>query len=401
MSYLNQSMKKNIGKLIAISVLIGSAFQVNPVFADIESLSDILKLNGDDSTLVKKQTPQLQQIGEIQEKLFELSYSETRKIKVKEPGANFLKFHISTLSLLEGDFVTIKSPSGEKHIYSSDDMPVDGSGLWTLSVEGDTAIIKLHQKGGDPSDGMSMGNVVIDQVSRGFSDEELAEMYPVQESVCGSQDWRDAKCYKNSQTTKFNKAKAVARLIITKGSGTFYCTGWRWAGRSDGVITNEHCITNYNQARNTEVQFNYKKRDCGGSNTSAITKVQGSGLLVDNGQYDVALITIRNPSRVSKFGALQVETRRANVGENIYIAHHPGGRPKKLSVNSDRDGGNCRVNASNSEVRYFCDTEGGSSGSPVILASNHKVIALHHTGGCYNSGERMDNIWPIISPYRN
>ena len=44
----------------------------------------------------------------------------------------------------------------------------------------------------------------------------------------------------------------------------------------------------------------------------------------------------------------------------------------------------------NSDVSYYCDTQGGSSGSPVISRVTNKVIALHHFGGCPNSGVRAD-----------
>jgi hypothetical protein len=45
---------------------------------------------------------------------------------------------------------------------------------------------------------------------------------------------------------------------------------------------------------------------------------------------------------------------------------------------------------------YTCDTSGGNSGSPV-LSSSHKVLALHHLGGCLNEGARMSLIYPQIS----
>ena len=52
--------------------------------------------------------------------------------------------------------------------------------------------------------------------------------------------------------------------------------------------------------------------------------------------------------------------------------------------------------AKDSDVSYYCDTEGGSSGSPVLSRKTDKVIALHHFGGCPNSGVRIDLIYNKI-----
>ena len=87
---------------------------------------------------------------------------------------------------------------------------------------------------------------------------------------------------------------------------------------------------------------------------------------------------MKNFSTIASFGYLGLETRAATLNEEIMIAGHPGGRQKELSVVSDRDGGGrCRVNSastsgngSNTDIGYYCDTEGGSSGSPVIARSS-------------------------------
>lgn len=90
---------------------------------------------------------------------------------------------------------------------------------------------------------------------------------------------------------------------------------------------------------------------------------------------------------------LELETERTpNNDETIYIPQHPGARPKMLALyDSSESGsvcrvlnqnrGNCGSSAPYSDVRYTCDTEGGTSGSPVISRETNKVIALHHCGG--------------------
>jgi hypothetical protein len=117
------------------------------------------------------------------------------------------------------------------------------------------------------------------------------------------------------------------------------------------------------------------------------------------------LFTVNNFANIQSFGNFGLETRTPSLGEIIYIAQHGAGNPKELAVDSDQNaGGKCQIDtaiadgrATSTDTAYFCDTTGGSSGSPVIAGSSNKVIALHHFGGCENQGVRMDLIWPQVS----
>jgi len=74
-------------------------------------------------------------------------------------------------------------------------------------------------------------------------------------------------------------------------------------------------------------------------------------------------------------------------------------------------GGNGTVTGGASDIGYFADTEGGSSGSPVFESAGNTVIALHHFGydpglpPCtstnMNQGVEMALIYPAIESYLN
>lgn len=313
-----------------------------------------------------------------------------------------MKLHFSRFSLLPGDSVTVSDPAGvEVHRYGAAEAATVAS-RWAMSVDGDTAILELHRDEPTATRRASTLGVVVDKVARGNSPTEqaLAAPAPVapgqvgrEESICGGDQSRDAVCYRSLDPVAFTRSKSIARLLI---NGVELCTAWR-LGPKNRMVTNNHCLAKSADARETEVWFNYRCKICGVSGALRPTKVWGDRVLATNQPFDFTLFTVKRFHRIKAFGYLALDTRRPNLGEALYLPQHPGGKPTRIAGGKGEIAGNCKVvdrqydgYAKGSDVSYYCDTEGGSSGSPVLSRVTHKVVALHHFGGCPNSGVRGD-----------
>lgn len=318
------------------------------------------------------------------------------------PGASYVKLHFDRMAMLPGDYVTVSNPSRtESYRYDSSSMKAD---KWAMSVTGDTAVLEMHRATGSVA-GSLLGTlgVGVDQVAKGFDrqrlqDEPEDQLLPPdrtgkEESVCGTDTSKDAVCYKSSDPVAYTKSKAIARLLI---NGTELCTGWR-VGANNRMLTNNHCFTTTAEANNTEVWFNYQCATCGGYDVFQPTKVWGAQVLSTDHTYDYTLFSVTNFASIQKFGNLTLDTARPAKGQELYVPQHPAGEPTRIAGSLGEKAGNCAVidpgytgYAAGSDVSYLCDTEGGSSGSPVISRKTNKVVALHHFGGCPNSGVRAD-----------
>jgi hypothetical protein len=163
------------------------------------------------------------------------------------------------------------------------------------------------------------------------------------------------------------------------------------------MLTNHHCFTGSSEAANTEVWFNYMCAECGGYDVFRSTKVWGGSVLKTDDRLDYTLFTVSDFAAVQKFGYLEFDLRRPKAGEELYVPQHPGGDPTVIAMSGGR--GQCAVDDpaydgydTATDISYHCDTAGGSSGSPVLSLTTNKVLALHHFGGCPNSGVRIDLI---------
>ncbi|MFI7596848.1 trypsin-like serine peptidase [Actinoplanes sp. NPDC049681] len=348
-----------------------------------------------------------QQVGTLIDVDKLLGYGAPKREVFRYPGASYVKLHFSRMAMLPGDYVTVADPAGtESYRYDAPKL-LDGAaptGRWAMSITGDTAVLEVHRGGGSLVNSLlgSLG-VRVDQVAKGFTRKEQEATPEKQltnpnrtgreESVCGSDESRDAVCYRSSDPVAYTRSKSIARLLI---NGTELCTGWR-IGAKNRMLTNNHCFDNSDDAYETEVWFNYQCAKCGGYDVFRPTKVWGDRVLTTNHVYDYTLFTVENFAAVQKFGYLTLDTARPIRGQELYVPQHPAGEPTRIAGRLGEKAGTCAVAdnafdgyARDSDVSYYCDTEGGSSGSPVLSRKTDKVVALHHFGGCPNSGVRAD-----------
>lgn len=354
-------------------------------------------------------------VGEEIYEAYETSHPYTGKGLVWQqkfywPEAGYIAIHFSKFDLGPGDYVMVSSKDGKfMYIYTEKGKEVKGdkkginqiSSFWATHIPGDTAVVSLYSKSKKKGYGFTIDKWVrgyepayIDALVLGIEDENIAGI----ESICTSDDKQWAKCYDG--TTIYTKSKTVARLLI---DGSSACTGWL-LGSEGHLVTNNHCISTQSSADNTDYEFMAEGATCSTDCSSWFacpgTVVATSGTMVKTSStLDYTLIRLpTNPT--STYGYLQLRNSLPTVGERIYIPQHPGAKGKMIAVNSDADGGYADIYSTNlspcaggpGDIGYYADTEGGSSGSPVIAYTDNLVVALHHCGGCPNLGVPIPSI---------
>ncbi|WP_238547198.1 trypsin-like serine peptidase [Actinoplanes friuliensis] len=357
-----------------------------------------------------------QKVGELLKIDKLLGYGSPEREVFHYPDASYVKVHFSRMAMLPGDYVTVSDAKGEESYRYDAPKLLDGvtdTDRWAMSITGDTAVVEMHRGGGNLV-GSLLGKLGlgVDQVARGYSRKEQAKVPSEslgkpgrtgrEESVCGTDTSSDAVCYRSADPVAYTRSKAIARLLI---NGTELCTGWR-VGSKNRMLTNNHCFDNSADAYETEVWFNYQCAKCGGYDVFRPTKVWGDKVLATEHVLDYTLFTVGNFGSVEKFGYLTLDAARPAKNQELYVPQHPAGEPTRIAGRLGEKAGTCAVvdpafdgYAQNSDVSYFCDTEGGSSGSPVLSRKTNKVVALHHFGGCPNSGVRADLLINKIKSY--
>ncbi|CAK4112029.1 unnamed protein product [Aphanomyces euteiches] len=233
------------------------------------------------------------------------------------------------------------------------------------------------------------------------------------ESICGSDQAKGAACVKDSDPVKYKLGKAIARLSLPDGN---YCTGFLW-GSEGHFLTNHHCYSTQDEVSQSKWEFDAECATCDDPNNNkqlackgTIAATNATLLWADKG-LDFALVKLQPSAGIdlSKWGYLKARAKPASLDEEVWVVGHPAIKPKRFTWLND-DGKSAKiVNPSTPSqcgetdtYGYNADTEGGSSGSPILSQVDNLVISLHNCGGCnatggQNTGNKLHKIIDFLN----
>jgi V8-like Glu-specific endopeptidase len=313
--------------------------------------------------------------------------------EVRSPGATFVRVHFSEFDLAPGDRLVISNLTGSEQYEYTARGPKGRGEFWAHSIDGEVAVITLQAKG------RGGNGYTIDEVGEGFAPEATPEV------VCGTDGRQDVACFGAAVSTAL---LPVARLLFQDGAFLAYCTTWMVDGsNANTAITNNHCLQNQADVDTAELTFNYQRKSCGGTVNTTQYKFDGAQFLKTNAALDYTLFTVAGDPVGLGAGELIATSADAAPKQRIAVPQHGGGNVKKIGVFEDAahtlpcDITSVHIDVSgyapSSQFSYACDTEGGSSGSPVADVATRRVIGLHHLGNvtlspCTNGATHMTPI---------
>lgn len=161
---------------------------------------------------------------------------------------------------------------------------------------------------------------------------------------------------------------------LANGSeGVAVCTATLIA--PDRLLTNAHCVPgDAGKVLKAEVWFGYLVPEDASSRAFPVDVVP----IAHDRALDFAVLRVRgDPTQT--FPVARLAPRAALDNESLYLIHHPGGQPQKLTRAFCRSLPGKAVVAG--ALRHQCDTLPGSSGALIFAQSDHAFVGLHHSGG--------------------
>ena len=177
-------------------------------------------------------------------------------------------------------------------------------------------------------------------------------------------------------------ARAVGRIHkrdSQSGMVLDYATGFLISPRL--LLTNHHVFGSSDEARLSEVEFNYQKNKDGAWVGSEFFALQPDTFFFTDDQLDFTVVAVAQTARQSgkslaTFGWLTLDPQIGKVspGEYLTIIQHPSGEDKQIALRENQ-----LLKIDTHTLWYRTDTAPGSSGSPVFN-DVWQVVALHHSG---------------------
>lgn len=319
----------------------------------------------------------------------QLQSADAESLRVK-----FADFHLGT-----GKIWLLGSGSTETiGPYTGDGVFNDGS-FWSDLTAGDTLTIAYEP---DPTDASSTIPFRIEELSHRYgatASARLAADEPVAVRAAAAATCAvDVTCHPNYS----DPASAVALMLFESGGKSYQCSGALINSATDPVLpyflTANHCVSTAEEAKSLVTLYRYQTPACNGlpPALSSLPRVTGATLLAGqpmaSGDFTLLQLAGFPDTDVKLLGWL---SDSLDTGESVIGISHPHGDFKRIAFGqrtrdySIRFADGERMPASAGYQVAWTEglTQGGSSGSPLLVTRDGKLYAA----GTLTAGPDIDD----------
>lgn len=258
---------------------------------------------------------------------------------------------------------------------------------WTELTNGPRARIELSADGD-----VGRMSVQIERCNYEFTQ-------PAPKAIVGDDERQDLVRAYGRQHRYYRWSAPIAYLLFQTAQAELEsnCTGFLVAPTL--VITNNHCVSAKKQLRTAILQFGFESEA-----PRRPERVPIKDMVYTD--YGLDFTLLRLAAAPLGIAPARLEEAPVRTSQRLILIQHPQRQPKTISVTG------CAVQTPafvgrkegvKSDFLHACDSEGGSSGSPVMDEGTGTVVGLHHLAffdpkvmDYHNLGVRMGDIMTAL-----
>ena len=292
-----------------------------------------------------------------------------REVKL-DSESSFFRLHFTGIAVTgdeAGFTVMVRSASNRVlATYTRQDF-ASRDEFWTAYLFGHFALVEVV------SSGASTGHVAFRIAEAAIETQGAREL-----SIQDPNNPRDRPLYEfRDNAPLVAAARPVAKLRFTRNRILYSCTGFLLA--EDLLLTNQHCIEGDADCLTAVAQFGFQQD--AEFNVEPGEEFRCDRVVDSDVGLDFALIRLQGHPGI-KWGTLKWTIQQTGARGALYLIQHPNGRPKRVASAGCIAKTLSAVGSlphHETDMGHTCDTETGSSGSPVFN-EGFGVVALHHLG---------------------
>ena len=239
--------------------------------------------------------------------------------------------------------------------------------LWSgeLAKRPTAAIVRIKGPSGQP-----VPHVAVDRIA-------IQDQRPTPQAITPPRD--DSQPIDRGSPRIKTWGKSIARLqFIGEDGNGYFCTAFLVSATL--MLTNNHCINTGAEMRSAIAEFDY---DAAGAH---VETRKFNALVAHDETLDYSIIRLESPTPRSPLPLKDIPLAEK---KGLLVIEHPAGKPKRFSLVDCQVRGieMAGVGTGKTDFGHFCDTEGGSSGSPIQEVESGLVLGLHHLG--FQPGDQL------------